>query len=153
MMTTKTWDDGSFWESYDQNRITTVLRITEENGSVTKQQLTVSRYNPDGSDNPDFKEIIEALGEEKITENTTKRNERKVKERELQHQKVLEREKAQKLQQLFEYKIQAFEIDQIKNSKNRVLKSKLRKSKNLVEVNIYSMMIVMEEMQNEQGTE
>jgi hypothetical protein len=35
-----------------------------------------------------------------------------------------------------------------------VLKAKLRKAKNLIEVNIYSMMIVMEELQNEsEGTE
>lgn len=148
-MTTRKWADDSFWESYDQNRITSILTITDENGNKTSQQLTVSRYNPDGSPNPDFAEIIEQLSEEKITENTTKRNEKKTKEREAQHQKKLEHEKALKLQKLFEYKIEAFELDHIKNSKNRLLKSKLRKAKNIVEVNIYSMMIVMEELENE----
>lgn len=152
-MTTRKWASDSFWESYDQNRITSILTITDENGNVTNQQLTVSRYNPDGTPNPDFSEIIEQLSEEKITENTAKRNEKKVKERELQHQKKLEEEKSIKLQKLFEYKIEAFEIDYIKNSKNRLLKSKLRKAKNIVEVNIYSMMIVMEELNNESGTD
>ena len=152
-MTTRTWADDSFWESYDQNRITSILTITNDEGKITKQQLTVSRFNPDGSDNPDFQEILDQLGEEKITENTTKRNEKKVAQREAEEQKRREEQKARELQKLFDAKISAFEIEDIKNSKNRVLKAKLRKAKNQVEVNIYSMMIVMEEMNNEQGTD
>lgn len=152
-MTTRTWADDSFWESYDQNRITSILTITDDEGKITKQQLTVSRFNPDGSDNPDFQEILDQLGEEKITENTTKRNEKKVAQREAEEQKRREEQKARELQKLFDAKISAFEIEDIKNSKNRVLKAKLRKAKNQVEVNIYSMMIVMEEMNNEQGTD
>jgi hypothetical protein len=151
-MTTRTWAEDSFWESYDQNRITSILTITDDEGKITKQQLTVSRFNPDGSDNPDFQEILEQLSEEKISENTTKRNERKVAERERQEQKRREDEKARELQKLFEAKIAAFEIEDIKNSKNRILKAKLRKAKNQVEVNIYSMMIVMEELNNAEGT-
>ena len=152
-MTTRTWADDSFWESYDQNRITSILTITDDEGKITKQQLTVSRFNPDGSDNPDFQEILDQLGEEKVTENTTKRNEKKVAQREAEEQKRREEQKARELQKLFDAKISAFEIEDIKNSKNRVLKAKLRKAKNQVEVNIYSMMIVMEEMNNEQGTD
>ena len=152
-MTTRKWASDSFWESYDQNRITSILTTVDDEGRETKQQLTVSRFDPEGNPNPDFQEILDQVGEEKISENTTARNERKVKERELQHQKKLEREKADKLQRLFEYKIEAFEIDSIKNSKNRALKSKLRKAKNIVEVNIFSMMIVMEEMNNESSAD
>jgi hypothetical protein len=152
-MMSREWASDSFWESYDQNRITTILMITDNEGKVTKQKLTVNRYNPDGTENPDFKEIIEQITEEKVTKNTEVRKEKKEKERELNQQKRIEQEKAKKLQKLFEYKIEAFEVDEIKNSKNRLLKSKLRKAKNIVEVNIYSMMIVMEELNNESGTD
>jgi uncharacterized protein YydD (DUF2326 family) len=153
-MTNRQWAGDSFWESYDQNRITTILMIADDEGRVTKQQLTVNRYNPDGTNNPDFKEIIDQLTEEKITQNTQKRTEKRAAEREAKEQQRLEREKAAELQKLFEEKIQAFEIEDIKNSKNRVLKAKLRKAKNLIEVNIYSMMIVMEELENgPEGTE
>jgi hypothetical protein len=154
MMTNKQWASDSFWATYDQNRITTVLITEDSEGRETKQQLTVNCYNPDGTNNPDFQEIIAQLTEEKITENTQKRNERKATEREAKEQQRLEREKALELQKLFEAKIQAFDIDEIKNSKNRILKAKLRKAKNLIEVNIYSMMVVMEELKNEsEGTE
>jgi hypothetical protein len=70
---------------------------------------------------------------------------------EAREQRKIEEEKAKELQILFEAKIQAFEIEQIKNSTNRLLKSKLRKAQNLIEVNIYSMMIVMEELANEES--
>jgi hypothetical protein len=154
MMSNREWAWDSFWESYDQNRITTVLMITDDEGRVTKQQLTVNRYNPDGTNNPDFQEIINQLTEEKITKNTQKRNEKRAAEREAREQQRLEKEKANQLQKLFEAKIEAFDIEDIKNSKNRVLKAKLRKAKNLIEVNIYSMMIVMEELENgSEGTE
>lgn len=154
MMSNREWAWDSFWESYDQNRITTVLMITDDEGRVTKQQLTVNRYNPDGTNNPDFQGIIKQLTEEKITKNTQKRNEKRAAEREAREQQRLEKEKANQLQKLFEAKIEAFDIEDIKNSKNRVLKAKLRKAKNLIEVNIYSMMIVMEELENgSEGTE
>lgn len=152
-MVERKWAEDSFFDGFDQNRITTVLAITEEDGKVVKQQLTVNKFAPDGAPNPDYQEIIDFLTEEKIVENTNKRNERKLKERELQEQERLEKEKVESLQKLFETKIQAFEIEAIKNSKNRELKAKLRKASNNVEVYIYSMMIVMEELNNANTTE
>jgi hypothetical protein len=38
------------------------------------------------------------------------------------------------------------EIDEIKNTKNKDLKSKMRRSKNIVELNIYAQLIMMEEL-------
>ena len=150
-MTTRSWASNSFWETYDKNKITTILTTTNEDETVTTQQLTVSKFSTDGVENPDFLEILESIGEEKINENTIKRTEKKKAEAELLEQKQIEHEKAKQLQVLFEAKIQAFEIEQIKNSTNRLLKSKLRKAQNLIEVNIYSMMIVMEELANEES--
>lgn len=147
-MVERKWANDSFFDGFDQNKITTVLEITQEDGKVLKQQLTVDKFSPEGDPNPDYQEIIDFLTEEKIVQNTNERNERKLKERELREQERLEREKVESLQKLFETKIKAFEIEAIKNSKNRDLKAKLRKASNEVEVYIYSMMIVMEEMNN-----
>ena len=147
-MSTKTWSDTSFWESYQQDKIRTILKTTDDEGRVITQQLSVDKYAPDGSENIDFKEIISVITAQIITLNTNLRNEKKSAERAEAEQRRLEQEKARELQRLFEAKIQAFEIDSIKNSTNRILKSKLRKAANLIEVNIYSMMIVMEELNN-----
>jgi hypothetical protein len=151
-MNIRTWDKKSFWESYDQNRITTILTIVDENENSTTQQLTVNKFDVDGNENPDFKEVLDAITFEAITANTNERNEKKLVERAEAEQARLERARAKDLQQLFEAKISAFEIDAIKNSTNRVLKSKLRKAQNVVEVNVYCMMIVMEVLNNENGT-
>lgn len=147
-MATRSWASNSFWETPDNTSITTILTIVEDDGKIINQQLTVNKTAPDGSENPDFIELLEAVGEEKITQTTVERQERKKAEAESMEQKKLEQEKAKTLQNLFEAKIQAFEIEQIKNSQNRILKSKLRKAQNTIEVNIYAMMIVMEELQN-----
>jgi len=152
-MNNRTWDKKSFWESYDQNRITTILTIVDENENSTTQQLTVNKFDVDGNENPDFKEVLDAITFEAITANTNERNEKKLVERTEAEQARLERARAKDLQQLFEAKISAFEIDAIKNSTNRVLKSKLRKAQNVVEVNVYCMMIVMEVLNNENGTD
>lgn len=151
-MATRSWAENSFWETPDNTTITTILTITNDDGKIINQQLSVNKTAPDGSNNPDFDELLNAIGEEKITQNTVERQERKKAEAESMEQKKLEQEKAKTLQNLFEAKIQAFEIEQIKNSQNRILKSKLRKAQNIIEVNIYSMMIVMEELQNAEAT-
>lgn len=152
-MVTRTWDKKSFWESYDQNRITTILTTVDDDGNSTTQQLTVSKFDVDGNENPDFKEVLDAITFETITANTNERNERKIVERAEAEQTRLEKERAKDLQNLFEAKISAFEIDAIKNSTNRVLKSKLRKAQNVIEVNVYCMMIVMEVLNNEKETD
>jgi hypothetical protein len=51
-------------------------------------------------------------------------------------------------EQLFVAKLDAFEIDAVKNSKNRDLKSKIRKSKNFMEVTAYTVMLLMQEEAN-----
>jgi len=152
-MAERKWANDSFFEGFDQNRIKTVLTITEDDGKIIKQELLVNKFTVNGDPNPDYEELLAAVGEEKITENTNKRNERKLKEREALEQERIEREKVEALQELFETKIQAFEIEAIKKSTNRELKSKLRKAANKVEVYIYSMMIVMEELNNEKAKE
>ena len=103
----------------------------------------------DGSENEMFNECVEFLGEDKIDESSKKRLERKQAEAELEKQKQLEHERAKKLEKLFEYKLETFEIPEIKESKNRLLKSKLRRSKSIPEVNLYAMMIVKDALEDD----
>jgi hypothetical protein len=109
----------------------------------------MNRHNPNGTENALFLEAVESLTEEKIDESSKKRLEKKQAEAELDKQKQLEHERAKKLEKLFEYKLETFEIPEIKNSKNRLLKSKLRRSRSIPEVNLYAMMIVKESIDNE----
>lgn len=139
----RTWQNHAFWENYQKDRITGIL-ITEDGNKKTRQQLTVYKFNPDGSDNPDFQEIIDQLGEETLDKNTAERNERKANEAKEKHIREQQQKKQRELAELFEAKLKAFEINEIKNSSNRDLKSRLRKAKNLVELQIYAQLIVKE---------
>jgi hypothetical protein len=69
-------------------------------------------------------------------------------EADIEKQKKMEHERAKKLEQLFEYKLETFEIPEIKESKNRLLKSKLRRSKSVPEVNLYAILLVQESLED-----
>jgi hypothetical protein len=146
-MSHRKWMDNAFWETDEKEMLNCILEIEDDVGRVTRQVMKLRRtIDDEGNENPDFIEVVETLGEDLITENTNERNARKKREAEEDKQRELEHAKARKLEQLFNYKLEAFEIDDIKNSKNRQLKSKLRRAKNRVEVDLFAIMIVMEEM-------
>ena len=98
---------------------------------------------------PLFDECVEELTLEFIDKNTDDRVNRKFKEQEQQRQLEINKRKAQKLEELFNYKLETFEIEDIKESKNRILKSKLRRSKSIPEVNLYAIMIIQDKLENE----
>lgn len=142
------WLDNAFWETPKKE----ILNAISEEQVDNKQIRTVhklNKLNDDGTPNEMFNEVIEFLGDEVIEASTKKRLERKQAEAELDKQKKLEHERAKKLEKLFEYKLETFEIPEIKASKNRLLKSKLRRSKSIPEVNLYAMMIVKESLEDE----
>ena len=144
----KTWLDNAFWET-PKKEILNAISEEEVNNKLTRQVHKLNKLNDDGSENELFNEVIEFLGAEKIDAATKKRLERKQAEAELEKAKKLEQEKSKKLEKLFEYKLETFEIAEIKESKNRLLKSKLRRSKSIPEVNLYAMMIVKESLEDE----
>lgn len=152
-MSYRKWMDNAFWETDEKQMLNCILEMEDDVGRVTRQVMKLRKVDEDGNDNPDFVEVVEALGDDLITENTNERNSRKKREAEEKKQQELEHAKARKLEQLFNYKLEAFEIDDIKNSKNRQLKSKLRRAKNRVEVDLYAIMIVMEELKKREEDE
>jgi len=90
---------------------------------------------------------VGALGEESIDRNTEDRKVRKAAEIEERKQRDTEHARARKLEELFNYKLEVFETEEIKNSKNRKLKAKLRRAKSKVEVNLYAMMLLQEALE------
>ena len=100
-----------------------------------------------------FKEVVEYLGEDVIERSTQKDMNKKQEKQNSKKQRQLEQANAKKLEKLFEYKLETFEIPEIKESKNRALKSKLRRSKSIPEVNLWAMVIVKEALDNEEKGE
>lgn len=146
MMATRKWLDNAFWHNDEKEMAEAILCITDENNREITQVVTVRKFDVNGNLNPDFEELMEEVGEEKIDANTTERRERKNKEKEVEEQRRKAEEQAKELELLFDAKIKILEIEQIKNTTNKPLKSKLRRSKNLVELNLYAQLIMMEEL-------
>lgn len=142
-----------FWETAQKDRITVRLNINHDDGSFSTSVARVSKYDDNGNITPDFNEILEQNDEASIQKNTEERLERHKERREQDVKRQQEKVEAKRLEDLFNQKLAAFEISTIKNSKNRLLKSKIRKSRNVVEMNAYATILIMEEMNNESGTE
>lgn len=145
------WLDNPFWDNPEKTLIKAILKTTDSQGRVTHQVITLQEKNPDDpSDfNPDWKEVVEQIGIDKIDQNTLDREENRKREEEAKLAKEEQLKKADHLQRLFKLKLEAFEIEEVKNSNNRELKGKLRRAKSSIEVNIFAMMIVMEAMDND----
>jgi hypothetical protein len=152
-MSSRQWLDNAFWETDAKEQLNCILELEDDVGRVTRQVMKLNRLTKDGDPNPDFLEVVEAVGEELITQNTVERRERKAAEHEEKKQREIEHAKARKLEDLFNYKMEAFEVEQIKESKNRKLKGKLRRAKSKIEVDLYAMMILQEVLENEETSD
>ena len=145
---TRTWLDNAFWETPKKLVLNAICEFEDEvKGRTIRQVMKMRRYDDDGKENPDFVECLNYLGEVTIAKSTEERRERKLSEMQKENERKLEEQKAHKMEQLFEYKLGLFEIPEIKNTTQRKLRAKLRRSKSIPEANIYSMLIMKHELE------
>lgn len=149
-MSFKRWMDNAFWENEERDKLNCILEMKDDLERETRQVMLLSRLDKDGSENELFNEVIETLSEESIDRNTSERKVRKAAEHDEKKQRDVEHARARKLEDLFNYKLEVFETEEIKNSKNRKLKSKLRRAKSKIEVNLYAMMLLKEVLEPEE---
>lgn len=143
-----------FWESAAKDRLTVRLNITNDDGSFSTSVARVSKYDANGNVSTDYQEVLEQNTMESIDKFTEERLERHRQKRESDLKRQQERNEAKRLEDLFNYKLQTFEIPEIKESTNRKMKAKIRKAKNAVEMQAYATILLMEIMnESEQGTE
>ena len=142
----RTWIKDAFWETPSKE----LLNCISEHKEGFKDVRQVHKLK---RGDPLFDECVEELTEEFIDKNTDERVNRKFKEQEQQRQLEINKRKAERLEQLFNYKLETFEVEDIKESKNRILKSKLRRAKSIPEVNLYAIMIIQDKLENDKETE
>lgn len=135
------YSSNAFWTNWkrggeDKSSITAIRTTTYDDGKIQRDQVEVSQKDGD-KDNVEYHQIIAQIGEEALTKNTLERRERKEAEQK-QHELIAEqRRKSRMLEELFALKLQAFETEIIKNSKNRKMRSNIRRSSNPVEMQAY----------------
>ena len=131
----RNWDKDAFWETPRK----AVLNCISEREDGNKKIRQVHKLT---ESDPLFKQCVDALGVEHIDENTKRRVnlkfEKQKKRQELEESKI----KAKLLEELFNYKLKTFEVEEIKLSQNRELKSKLRRAKSIPEVNLWAIKIM-----------
>lgn len=145
MESKRVWEDNAFWHSSNKDCAEAILTITDDKGRVINQVLTVRKENADGESNTDFEELVKQVGVEKIDANTEERKTRKAEDKETETRRRKAEEQAKDLEKLFDAKIKILEIEVISATKNADLKRKLRRSKNILELNMYAQLIMMEE--------
>lgn len=100
--------------------------------------------------NPDWAEIMSSFTQEEIDANTTNiiknDQEKRLEQENKNKQRREEQKQTMKNEALFAAKLEAFEIEQVKNSKDRKLKTAIRKAQNIIEVSAYTTILLMNEL-------
>lgn len=129
--------------------------VNLDNGSSQVFTAVVARPD-DGSINQDWEDIMAKFGPDAIDEATTESVQQKQLRREEERARREENNKRQaefeKQEVLFAYKLEAFEIDAVKDSSDRAMKALIRKSKSIPEVQAYTTILLMKELNNVKQT-
>ena len=130
-----------YWSNKDNRHL--IVTIEQPNG----QHSLASIMDPDGT-NPDMKAVLEQYTEEDIDTNTQEGLDRRNENIKRQMERRESQQARAKQEALFNCKLEAFEVDGIKNSKNTELKRMIRKSKSIMEVQAYATILLMKELEN-----
>ena len=141
MSTEIKFDNDAFWDTA-KKEILNCISIEQQGNKEIRKIWRVKKGEPAGV----FEAAVKFLGEEHIDKNTEKRVKRKYDKHKAKKEAINAQKKAQQLEKLFNHKLEVFEIEEIKKSRNRKLKAKIRRSKSTIEVNIYAMLIMKEEL-------
>ena len=142
------YSTNAFWEAEDRS-ILKCIRLTpfpDQPNKTKKEVMTFRKILADGSECPNYREVVEQLGVMTIDKNTAERIERKQREEKEKRAVHEQKKKTAELEHLFKLKLKAFEIDEIKNSKDRTLRSKIRRAKSEVEMNALTTILMAKEM-------
>jgi len=129
----------------DNSKKIIVVDIINEDGTC----VTASVANtPDGEkDNPDWKEIQKVFKAPEIEDNTKKVTDGEKANLAAEIAQIKSAKDKRKNELLFAAKVDAFEIKEVSESKNRTLKAKIRKATNMVEIHAYAAAIILESTQ------
>ena len=124
-----------YWGNDEKTQV--MCEFHFENGPTQVAAVTQTKEG-----NPDWEEIFQNFTIEQI-DDLTKTVMAEARE---EHEKRKQQEKddieRMKVDALFQAKLDAFDIDIIKNSKNRQLKSRIRKAKTLLEVTAFASALI-----------
>ena len=95
--------------------------------------------------NPDWIEIMDTYGSEHLDKVTKEYLDDIKKKRDFDQQRRKEMAETRTNEMLFNAKLEAFSIEEVRNSQNRDLKSKIRKAKSITEVHAFTTLLLQKE--------
>jgi len=136
--------------------------LDKENRSMQAEILFGDKYTPaiinagpasEGKVNKDYDAIIEMFGEQEIDKLTQIKED----EKQLDVERRLAQEEVHKnrikQEALFNMKLEAFEIPEVKDSEEKELKKMIRKAKTIIEVNAYTTILLWREFEKKVDAE
>lgn len=141
--------DNPFWRNDERTAVTAILQRTRADGKTENKVVDIDKHRSDGTVEPLWVKLMKEVPREKIDAFTESRRRRKIEEHNEQMYREQQGKRAKELEGLFSMKLQAFEIDAVKNSKNRKLRSKLRSSTNEMEMQAYVTAFILEALEEE----
>jgi len=124
-----------YWGNREKTQV--ICEFHYEDGPIQTAAITDTQEG-----NPDWKELFDIFTVKQIDDLT----EKALAEAREEHEKRKQFEKddieRMKVDALFSAKLEAFEIDLVKNSKNRELKSRIRKAKSIMEITAFTAALI-----------
>ena len=124
-----------YWGNNEKTQV--MCEFHFENGPIQTAAVSQTKEG-----NPDWQEIFTKFTTEEIDELTKGALAEAREEHEKRKQMERDDIERMKVDALFQAKLDAFEIDIIKNSKNRKLKSRIRKAKTLIELTAFASALI-----------
>ena len=106
--------------------------------------------NSNESNNPDYQEIRTKFTDAELEQNTQNSIRKVQGERDSQKAQEEAQKERERQERLFQVKLSAFEVETIKNTTNKTLKSALRRAKSDFEVYAMAAAIILDSVQNPQ---
>ena len=127
------------WANERKDQI--LAKFKYENGNVVTAAISV----PPGGRNPDWDEIVETFGIDRLDENLEKDLSEHRKRKAMQAEAKRQEMEFARAEVLFGAKAEAFDISVVKNSSNKKLKNKIRKASSIMEVTAYTTALILSE--------
>ena len=126
------------WANNKKNQI--LCKFKFEDGSIMNASIMDTA---DG--NPDWKEIMTKYGVKGVDKITEKIIENRRKKNSIDRQRQKERDERRKNEELFNLKLKAFEMEEVRQSRETKLKSKIRRSQSEFEVQAWTSVLLLKE--------
>jgi hypothetical protein len=129
------------WQDKSTNYI--VCRILQNDGEYAVAHIVAADEG-----NADFDAVMEMYGEEEIDRLTEEHKKQKIKNQQVEAERAAAHMGRKRQEVLFNMKLEAFEVEEIKNSTNRDLKKRLRKAKSVIEVQAFATLLIQDALNN-----